>query len=84
MALGGVATGSMKAKEALRVQGIITYRGFKLIDWDWVRTHTEKQLSFSKCQYTDMKQHLVSKCKTTEEEIRRKTEMLSFLKFPIK
>lgn len=36
MALGGVATGSMKAKEALRVQGIITYRGFKLMDWDWV------------------------------------------------
>lgn len=34
MALGGVATGSMKAKEALRVQGIITYSGFKLIDWD--------------------------------------------------
>lgn len=33
MALGGVATGSMKAKEALRVQGIITYRGFKLMDW---------------------------------------------------
>lgn len=45
MALGGVATGSMKAKEALRVQGIITYRGFKLIDWDWVRTHTETQPS---------------------------------------
>lgn len=34
MAFGGVATGSMKAKEALRVQGIITYSGFKLIDWD--------------------------------------------------
>lgn len=33
MALGGVATGSMKAKEALSVQGIITYRGFRLIDW---------------------------------------------------
>lgn len=32
MALGGVATGNMKAKEALRVQGIITYRGFKLMD----------------------------------------------------
>lgn len=34
MAFGGVATGSMKAKEALRVQGIITYRGFRLMDWD--------------------------------------------------
>lgn len=41
MALGGVATGSMKAKEALRVQGIITYRGFKLMDWDWVGKTTE-------------------------------------------
>ncbi len=42
MALGGVATGSMKAKEALRVQGIITYRGCKLIDWDCMRTQKEK------------------------------------------
>lgn len=32
MALGGVATGSMKAKEALRVQGIMTYSGFMPID----------------------------------------------------
>lgn len=39
MALGGVATGSMKAKEALRVQGIITYRGFSFMDWDWERKH---------------------------------------------
>lgn len=45
MALGGVATGSMKAKEALRVQGIMTYRGFKLIDWDWIRTQTENSKS---------------------------------------
>lgn len=34
MALGGVATGSMKASEALRVQGTIRYRGFRLMDWD--------------------------------------------------
>lgn len=27
MALGGVATGSMKAKDALSVQGTMTYRG---------------------------------------------------------
>lgn len=39
MALGGVATGSMKAKEALRVQGIITYSGFSFMDWDWERKH---------------------------------------------
>lgn len=32
MALGGVATGSMKAKEALSVQGIMTYSGFMPID----------------------------------------------------
>jgi len=32
MALGGVATGSMKAKEALRVHGTITYRGFIPMD----------------------------------------------------
>lgn len=44
MALGGVATGSMKAKEALSVQGIITYRGFRPMDWDWARTHREKHL----------------------------------------
>lgn len=31
MALGGVATGSMKAKEALMVQGNMTYRGWSLI-----------------------------------------------------
>jgi len=35
MAFGGVATGSMKAKDALRVQGIMTYRGLICIDWDW-------------------------------------------------
>lgn len=35
MALGGVATGSMKAKEALRVQGIMTYSGFMAMDWAW-------------------------------------------------
>ncbi len=34
MAFGGVATGSMKAKDALRVQGIITYKGLTPIDWD--------------------------------------------------
>lgn len=34
MALGGVATGSMKANEALRVHGTMTYRGFIWMDWD--------------------------------------------------
>lgn len=32
MAFGGVATGSMKAKEALRVQGTMTYRGLIPMD----------------------------------------------------
>lgn len=41
MALGGVATGNMKAKEALSVQGIITYRGFRLMDCDWDRKHKD-------------------------------------------
>lgn len=41
MALGGVATGSMKAKEALSVQGIMTYSGFRLMDWDWTRTQNK-------------------------------------------
>lgn len=31
MALGGVATGSMKAMEALMVQGSMTYRGWRFI-----------------------------------------------------
>lgn len=31
MALGGVATGSMKAREALMVQGSMTYRGWSFI-----------------------------------------------------
>lgn len=34
MAFGGVATGSMKAKEALRVQGTMTYNGLIPMDWD--------------------------------------------------
>lgn len=45
MAFGGVATGSMKAKDALRVQGIITYRGFRLMDWDCEDTDTDVMLS---------------------------------------
>ena len=40
MAFGGVATGSMKAKEALRVQGTMTYNGLIPMDWDW-KNHTE-------------------------------------------
>ena len=34
MAFGGVATGSMKANEALSVQGTMMYRGFIPMDWD--------------------------------------------------
>lgn len=34
MAFGGVATGSMKAKEALKVHGIMTYSGFTPMDCD--------------------------------------------------
>lgn len=41
MALGGVATGSMKAKEALSVQGIMTYSGFRPMDLDWTRTQNK-------------------------------------------
>lgn len=52
IALGGVATGSMKAKDALRVQGIITYRGFRLMDWDWVRTHKEHLHFLSPLRHT--------------------------------
>lgn len=37
MAFGGVATGSMKAKEALKVQGIMTYSGFMPMDCDCTR-----------------------------------------------
>lgn len=33
IALGGVATGNMKASEAAIVQGIITYRGWILMAW---------------------------------------------------
>lgn len=32
MALGGVATGSINANDALSVQGIITYSGFSAMD----------------------------------------------------
>lgn len=35
MALGGVATGSMKAMEALMVQGSMTYRGWSFIVEAW-------------------------------------------------
>lgn len=37
MALGGVATGSMKAKEAAITQGNIKYKGFKLSRRAWNR-----------------------------------------------
>lgn len=43
MAFGGVATGSMKAKEALKVHGIMTYSGFTPMDCDC--TGSEKGLS---------------------------------------
>lgn len=39
MALGGVATGSMKAKEALMVQGSMTYRGWTSIVVAWGTNH---------------------------------------------
>lgn len=38
MALGGVATGSMKAKDALRVQGSMTYSGLRPMERDWGKT----------------------------------------------
>lgn len=38
MALGGVATGSMKAKEELRVHGSITYSGLRPMERDWGET----------------------------------------------
>lgn len=64
MALGGVATGSMKAKEALRVQGIITYRGFKLMDWDWVgkRTTESSTLPINWLQWLFFLLHFNTSC----------------------
>lgn len=38
MAFGGVATGNMKAKEALRVQGSMTYRGLRPMERDCRKT----------------------------------------------
>lgn len=38
MALGGVATGNMKAKDALRVQGSMTYSGLRPMERDWGET----------------------------------------------
>lgn len=35
MALGGVATGNMKAKDELRVQGIMTYSGLRPMVRAW-------------------------------------------------
>lgn len=52
MALGGVATGSMKAKEELRVQGIITYRGFTFMDLHW-ETHGQQNYLASKGKEPD-------------------------------
>lgn len=63
MALGGVATGSMKAKEALRVQGIITYRGFKLMDWHWVGKTTESStLPINWLQWLYFLLHFLFRC----------------------
>lgn len=41
MALGGVATGSMKAKEALMVQGSMIYRGWIFIVVAWGTKHCQ-------------------------------------------
>lgn len=38
MALGGVATGNMKAKDELSVQGIMTYSGLRPMERDWGKT----------------------------------------------
>lgn len=38
MALGGVATGNMKANDALRVQGSMTYSGCSPMERDWGET----------------------------------------------
>lgn len=38
MVLGGVATGSMKAKDELRVQGSMTYSGLRPMERDWGET----------------------------------------------
>lgn len=35
MALGGVATGNMKAKDELSVQGIMMYSGLRPMERDW-------------------------------------------------
>lgn len=40
MALGGVATGSMKARDAAMVQGSITYRGWIRIAWACKTQHS--------------------------------------------
>jgi hypothetical protein len=38
MALGGVATGNMKASEAQMVQGSMTYSGWSLMATAWEQT----------------------------------------------
>ena len=38
MALGGVATGNMKAKDEVRVQGIMMYSGLRPMERDWGKT----------------------------------------------
>lgn len=38
MALGGVATGNMKAKDELSVQGIMMYSGLRPMERDWGKT----------------------------------------------
>lgn len=48
MALGGVATGNMKAKDELRVQGSMTYSGLRPMERDWGKTQH--------CHVTDRKQ----------------------------
>lgn len=45
MALGGVATGSMKAKDELRVQGIMTYSGLRPMERDWGKTQQHSNVT---------------------------------------
>lgn len=46
MAFGGVATGSMKANEALRVPGIMMYKGLTAMDCDQTDRNREGRETF--------------------------------------
>ena len=46
MALGGVATGNMKAKDELSVQGIMMYSGLRPMERDWGKTQKGAKCPF--------------------------------------